>query len=168
VIGEIVSDPVFQITHQGLRVCDLPVSAITTDVRANRESQERPIVRLSNVAYSDSPTPAELQDMAMAVLEDMNSVSKRYVYRFYDNAVRGDTVIYPGEADAVLVTPIPGSPAAVAVSMDSNVYGNDDPYLAGAAAVAESVRNVVAVGARPIALTDCLNYGNPEKPAQCV
>jgi phosphoribosylformylglycinamidine (FGAM) synthase-like enzyme len=59
--------------------------------------------------------------------------------------------------------PIKGAPDGVAVTIDSNTYGTKDPYVAGAYAVAEAIRNIIAVGADPIALTDCLNYGNPEK-----
>ena len=70
----------------------------------------------------------------------------------------------PGEADACVLAPIDGAPDGVAVTIDSNTYGTKDPYVAGAYAVAESIRNVIAVGAEPVALTDCLNYGNPENP----
>eukprot|EP01047_Picozoa_sp_COSAG01_P000115 COSAG01_NODE_1_length_100484_cov_170.446142_115_plen_761_part_00 len=168
VIGKVIQEPKFKLKHQGAWVCDLPIAAITTDVSVKRESLNKPLKSASDDHNAldqahDTSTEA-LQALALKIVQDQNCMSKRYVYRFFDNAVRGDTVIYPGEADAVVVTPIQGCDAALAVSMDSNLYGHADPYLAGAAAVAESVRNVVAVGARPIALTDCLNYGNPEKP----
>jgi phosphoribosylformylglycinamidine synthase len=85
------------------------------------------------------------------------------VYRHYDSEVKGNTVVRPGEADACVVAPIPGSRVGMAIAVDGNPFlAALSPYEAGAAAVAESVRNVVAVGAVPIALTDCLNFGNPE------
>lgn len=162
IVGEVTQEARFVIHHQGDLVCDLPIEAITTDVHADRQADPNRVV--ASEQTDATMTVDELNDYCLAHLALHNNVSKRYVYRFYDNAVRGDTVVYPGEADAVVVTPIDGSDAAVAVSMDSNLYGNVDPYVSGAAAVAESVRNVVAVGAQPIAISDCLNYGSPEQP----
>jgi len=114
------------------------------------------------------PAPLLSLEQAVIVGQELtakkNNQSKHYIYSYFDNAVRGDTIVYPGEADAVVTTPIKGAKQGLAVTMDSNLYGDIDPYTSGAYAVAESVRNVIAVGARPLALTDCLNYGNPEKP----
>ncbi len=165
VIGQVEKEPVYRVMSEGRIVCELPVSVITTDVRASRESD--PCVFETDASAFAFPrvSSAEVMGICGRVLADRNVCSKRYVYRFYDNAVRGDTVVYPGEADAVVVTPIEGSPVGVAVSMDSNLYGFHNPYVSGAAAVCEAVRNITAVGAVPLALTDCLNYGNPEKPS---
>ncbi|MBT5856324.1 phosphoribosylformylglycinamidine synthase, partial [bacterium] len=157
VIGEVTTDDRFVITYKGEAICDLPVAAITTEVKAERTAEPRVIQREG--AEAPRVDIAQVQALAIAQLAQKFNASKRYVYRNFDNAVRGDTVVYPGEADAVVVTPIEGCDAAVAVSMDSNIYGEADPYVSGAAAVAEAVRNVVAVGARPITVTDCLNYG---------
>ena len=82
------------------------------------------------------------------------------MYRRYDQFVKNNAVVIPGEADACILSPINGCDAGVAVSIDSNTYGMNNPFVAGAYAVAESIRNIIAVGAEPIALTDCLNYGN--------
>ncbi len=163
IVGEVTAEPRFVVRHQGALVCDLPIEAITTDVHADRKPDPNRVIpdQVAELKVS----PEDLKDYCLEHLALHNNVSKRYIYRFYDNAVRGDTVIYPGEADSVVITPISGSDAAVAVSMDSNLYGNVDPYVSGAAAVAESVRNVVAVGAQPIAVSDCLNYGSPEQPS---
>src|SRR5207253_2853254 len=81
----------------------------------------------------------------------------------YDSLVQGQTVVGPG-SDAAVVR-IEGTLRAVAVSCDGNGrYGFLDPYLGAAHAVAESARNVAASGARPLAITNCLNFGNPERP----
>lgn len=162
IVGEVTQDPNFVITHQGETVCYLPISAITTDVHADRTADNSQVIPEGQVLPNLSESDCKLY--CLDQLKEKNNASKRYVYRFYDNAVRGDTVIYPGEADAVVVTPIDGCDVGVAVSMDSNLYGNTDPYVSGAYAVAEAVRNVIAVGAEPLALTDCLNYGSPEQP----
>ena len=77
----------------------------------------------------------------------------------------GNAVIRPGEADAGLIAPVRGEKFGVALSVDSNpFYGRISPYWGGATAAAEAMRNVAAIGATPSTLTDCLNYGNPEKP----
>ncbi len=163
VIGQVIPDGRFIVRHKGQLVADLPVAAITTEVKAERHAESRPIAR--DAQHSVSLNSDEHRAIAIQLMGLPNMRSKRYVYRFFDNAVRGDTIVYPGEADSVLVTPIEGCNAAVAVSMDSNLYGKCDPYVSGAYAVAEAVRNVIAVGARPLCVTDCLNYGNPENPS---
>ena len=160
VIGSVLQENRFWATYKGETVCDLPVSAITTEVKAERYATPRTILR-------EGPLPTESLPEASLFshfLSLPNLCSKRYVYRHFDNAVRGNTVRYPGESDAVIVTPIEGCYAGLTASMDSNLYGDYDPYVSGAYAVAEAVRNVVASGARPLCVTDCLNYGNPEKP----
>ncbi len=164
VIGEITQDNLFIMTYKNEEICHLPVESITTEVKANRIAEPREIKKDAS-DKTEIDHDQSLKDVCTSFIECLNNRSKRYVYRFFDNAVQGNTIIFPGEADAVVTTPIPDSLVGLAVSMDSNLYGEYDPYVSGAAAVAESIRNVVAVGARPIALTDCLNYGNPEKPS---
>src|SRR4029079_16604966 len=89
--------------------------------------------------------------------------SKRIVWRQYDHQVGTNTVVPPG-SDAAVVR-IKGTNKALAISTDGNgAYAYLDPYMGGAIAVAESARNVACTGAKPIALTNCLNFGNPEKP----
>lgn len=164
VIGDVIDEPTYKIFHHGDVVCDLPISVITSDVSVFRDSEKKTVLRdgLNSVPMLSGD---DLKSLCLSLLHSKNGNSKRYVYRFFDNAVRGDAVLYPGEADACVTAPIDGCQAGVAVSMDSNFYGFSDPYVAGAAAVAESIRNVVSVGAKPLCVTDCLNYGNPEKPA---
>ncbi len=163
VMGEVTAETQFVMTYNGNIVCDLPVESITTEVRAKRTAQQRPILTKCEDQISLKETYT-LERVCLALLKTKMNASKRYVYRFFDNAVKGNTVIYPGEADAVVIKPIPNEDAGLAVSMDSNLYGEVDPYTCGASAVAESIRNIIAVGAKPLALTDCLNYGNPERP----
>jgi phosphoribosylformylglycinamidine synthase len=162
IIGEIVSEQAFNVFYQNQKICSLPVHAITTQVKENRASEAISIPKQGQDNLE--VTKEQIQDICYQMLAAQNNCSKRYIYRFYDNAVRGDTILYPGEADAVVVTPIEGCKTALTVSMDSNLYGEVDPYTSGTAAVAESIRNIIAVGGFPLALTDCLNYGNPEKP----
>jgi len=162
VIGEVTHTPDFVMTFNEETVCHLPVQAITTEVHATRIAVPRPIQK-TGTGYVQLAHQVSLQALCEQYIGQQLNASKRYVYRYFDNAVRGDTVVYPGEADAVVISPIPESAVGLAVTMDSNLYGAADPYVAGAGAVAESIRNLISVGATPLALTDCLNYGNPEK-----
>ena len=99
----------------------------------------------------------------LAVLGSPNVASKRWVWEQYDSIVLGGTVTPPG-ADAALVR-IEGTLKAIALSTDGKGrFGALDPYLGAAHAVAESARNVACAGATPLAITNCLNFGNPERP----
>ena len=130
---------------------------------------ERPINRpawLPDVLNDDpaaAPPPSSLEDAFFAVLGRPGVASARWAFEQYDQLVQGGTVAGPG-TDAAMVR-LEGTTRAVAVSADGNGrYGHLDPYLGGAHAVAESARNVATVGARPLAITNCLNFANPERP----
>ena len=159
VIGEVVTDPVYRVFYHDEVVAELPINIITTDVSVVRTAEPTS----HQPTLTDISPSQPIQDVCLGMVQSLNNASKRYVYRFFDQAVKGNAVVYPGEADAGVIAPIPGSNAGLAVSMDSNLIGEYDAYQGAAHAVAESVRNVISVGARPIALTDCLNFGNPEK-----
>jgi phosphoribosylformylglycinamidine (FGAM) synthase-like enzyme len=104
-----------------------------------------------------------MEEAFLAVLGSPGIASARWAFEQYDSLVQGGTLVGPG-ADAAVVR-VPGTVKAVAVSTDGNGrYGHLDPYLAGAHAVAEAARNVATVGARPLAVTNCLNFGDPERP----
>jgi phosphoribosylformylglycinamidine synthase len=105
---------------------------------------------------------ADLKQASLAVLSLASNASKHYVYRHYDSEVKGLAVLRPGEADSAVIC-VPGTKLGVATSVDGNPrYSTIDAYLGAVHAVCESVRNVAAVGAIPVTLTDCLNFGNPE------
>ena len=107
----------------------------------------------------DSPGRILLQ-----LLASPNIASKEWVYRQYDHQVQTNTVVLPGSADAAVLR-LRGTKKGIALCTDGNGrYCFLDPYQGGAMAVAEACRNLVCVGARPLALTDCLNFGNPERP----
>ena len=107
----------------------------------------------------------DIADEWLALLAHPNVASREYIYRHYDTEVQANTILRPGEADAGVVAPVPGSRRAVALSADGNpLLGLADPWTAGAAAVLEACRNVACVGGEPAAVTDCLNFGNPEVP----
>ncbi|MEC8678300.1 MAG: phosphoribosylformylglycinamidine synthase subunit PurL, partial [Candidatus Margulisiibacteriota bacterium] len=159
IIGNVIPESQYKIRYNGDLICDLPVSAITTEVLADRFSTEREITRSTDAPPSQIP----IKDVALHMLKRLNNAQKKYIYRNYDQFVKNNGVVIPGEADACVLAPIDGANNGVAITIDSNTYGTIDPYVSGAYAVAEAIRNVIAVGAEPVALTDCLNYGNPEK-----
>jgi phosphoribosylformylglycinamidine synthase len=110
-----------------------------------------------------APPPEHLEESFLTVLGSPNLAAKRWAFEQYDSLVQGQTVAGPG-GDAAIVR-IEGTLRAVAISSDGNGrYGRLDPYLGAVHAVAVSARNVAAAGARPIAITNCLNFGNPERP----
>jgi len=159
VVGEVIPEPRFILEHEGTVVCDASTEQITAGVCYDRAHRQR----VREVLEVGIPGKIDVADAVLRVLASPNIASREHVYRHYDSEVKGNTVIRPGEADACVVAPIPGSRVGMAIAADGNPFlAALSPYEAGAAAVAEAVRNVAAVGAVPIALTDCLNFGNPE------
>ena len=161
VIGHFLPDEaVMRVRWRGEIVGEARTADITAGVVAPRESAPPRVRHAASVTFD-----GDLHALGLRVLASPNIASKRALFSHYDQEVRGGTFFRPGEAGAGVSCPVPGAPIGVAVSVDGNPrYGELDPYRGAANAVAESVRNVVATGARPRALTDCLNFGNPEKP----
>jgi len=161
VVGKINTGDRFTVTHKGEMVCDVPIQHLTEGIRYNRLELPRTI----KVTEPDVAEPTDYNDVLLKILRSPNIASREHVYRYYDTEVMGNAVIRPGEADAGLIAPVRGEKFGIALAVDSNpFYGRISPYWGGATAVAEAMRNVAAVGAVPSTLTDCLNYGNPEKP----
>ncbi len=161
VIGRFLADEdVMRVKWRGEIVGQARTADITAGVTAPRTAAPPRARSAAPVAFA-----GDLRELALRVLASPNIASKRALFSHYDQEVRGGTYFRPGEAGAGVACPVPGSPLGVALSVDGNPrHGELDAYLGGANAVAEAVRNVVATGARPRALTDCLNFGNPEKP----
>ncbi len=164
VIGHTTRDPRFLIRYRDEIVCDAPIEEITSGILYHRESTPMTFT-------GTEPEPGTVIDIKQALetlIASPNGCSRYPVYRHYDTEVQGSAVIRPGEADAGVMAPLllaENSPAGAALSVDGNPYiGEIDPYWGGAHAVAEAMRNIISTGAAPRALTDCLNYGNPEKP----
>lgn len=161
VVGRVTSYDRYVVKHNGQKVIDVPIQHLTGGIRYQRESSPRHIT----VFEPSVEMPADLNQVMIKMLGSPNIASREYIYRYYDTEVQGNTVIRPGEADAGLIAPVRGEKFGVALAVDSNpFYGRISPYWAGATAVAEAMRNVAAIGAVPSTITDCLNFGNPEKP----
>ncbi len=147
-------------------VAEVPARSLTEDAPAYTRPIAAPIGRYE-AAVADDPTFATFtstpSDALLAVLASPNVASKRWIWEQYDSLVQGGTVLAPG-GDAALVR-IEGTLKALALSTDGKGrFGALDPYLGAAHAVAEAARNVACTGATPLAITNCLNFGNPERP----
>jgi len=164
-IGSLRSGGEMVVTSEDEVVARVPARALADEGPVYRRPMERP-GWLDQVRDDDPvrrPLPASLEDAFYKVLGSANAAGKRWVYEQYDSIVQGQTVFGPG-ADAAVIR-IEGTVKAVAVSADGNGrYAHLDPYLGGAHSVAEAARNVASVGALPLAITNCLNFGNPERP----
>ncbi len=162
VIARVLPDePVYRVKRGGEVYVEAPIKAVTEGIVYDRLAEPREWTE----EEPEFEMPADLGEALLKVLAHPNVCSREYIYRVYDTEVQGNAVIRPGEAGAGVIQPIEGCPAALALAVAGNpLYGMISPYWGGAAAVAEAMRNVAAVGATPQALTDCLNFGNPEKP----
>jgi phosphoribosylformylglycinamidine synthase II len=163
-IGEVTDDGLLTIVDDEREVARLPVSLLT-DGAPVRALEARPPADVgARLASPAGPSgPVDLGATLVRLLGSPNLGSRRPVYRRYDHMVGAATVLPPGGDAAVLR--VPGSRLGLALTIDGNGrYCQLDPYAGGQIAVAEAARNVAATGARPLAVTDCLNFGNPERP----
>lgn len=161
VVGHVVTHDRYIVRHRGQEVINVPIQHLTGGIRYQRDSRPR---QMSFVEPAIE-MPHDLNSVMLQLLASPNIASREHVYRYYDTEVQGNAVIRPGEADAGLIAPVRGKSFGIALSVDSNpFYGRISPYWGGATAVAEAMRNVAAIGAVPSTITDCLNFGNPEKP----
>ncbi len=165
-IGEVISDPEAQIYDGPDPVAHLPIRPLSEapSYRLEGQPSEEDLARrempLADLTLPDCG-PAET---LLRLLASPNIASKHVVYRQYDHHVQTNTVAGPGGSDAAVLR-VKGTGKAVAVAVDGN--GRHcflDPYVGGQIAVAEVCRNLSCTGARPLALTDCLNFGNPLRP----
>jgi phosphoribosylformylglycinamidine synthase len=159
VIGRVRDTQRMQVIHNGETVADIPVEALTDEApRYERPMQAAVRGPIDARQFASKDLNADL----MKLLGSGNIASKNWVYRQYDHMVRTNTAILPG-ADAAVVR-IKETRRALAMALDGNGrYCGADPREGAKLIVAESARNVVCVGARPIAITNCLNFASPER-----
>ncbi len=163
IVGKVVPGNRYVARYRNETVMDVDLDFLTGGVRYNRPYT----IALPNLAPPAEPLPsfADVPSALEALLAHRDVCSRRTIFQRYDGVVRGTTAIPLGEADAGVICPIPGAPIGVALAVAGNPrYGKIDPQLAAEHAVLEALRDVVAVGARPLGLTDCLNFGDPTVP----
>ncbi|MEK7218581.1 MAG: AIR synthase-related protein, partial [Patescibacteria group bacterium] len=195
-IGKVTGDGIYRVKHRGSTVCEAKSADITSGLLYQRntvrteEERREPYIRCAGEAIEvevDGKTfRTSIRDVFKAMLAHPNCASRSPAILHYDKTVIGNTVVEAGEGDAGVIAPLgnlehyaqgishPGwnlseddRKRGAAFSSDGNSrYGRISAYWQGAMAALESMCNVAAVGATPRALTDCLNYGNPDKPEE--
>ena len=163
-IGQVTDDGIFRVRHDGQTVVAIPGQRLLEDCPIYSPAAEESEEARSRRSALDPGTPVvDLEGALELLLGDANIASKRWVYEQYDSTVQASTVLPPGSDAGVLRVPETGFGLAVSVDCNARLVSLD-PYEGGKAAVAEAARNVAATGARPLGITNCLNFGNPEKP----
>ena len=165
VVGRLVDGGALRVRIRGSTVAEVSARSLADEGPEYARPREPP--EAQDDLLNDDPTFATVttspEDAFVTVLSSPNIAGKRWVWEQYDSIVQGGTVRGPG-GDAALVR-IEGTLRALALSSDGKGrFGLLDPYLGAAHAVAESARNVACTGATPLAITNCLNFGNPERP----
>ena len=168
-IGQVIGEPEAHILDGDDRIARLPIAHLTEAPRYRLKGEpSRQQMERQRLRFEDVPLPSEgVAEVLFKLLGAPNVTSKRSVYQQYDHQVQTNTVVVPGSDAAVIRVRggKDGPDKAIALSIDGNGrYCYLDPYRGGQIAVSEVCRNLAAVGAEPLALTDCLNFGNPERP----
>jgi phosphoribosylformylglycinamidine synthase len=164
-VGKVTDDGSLKLFHKGQLVGDLPVKALVDECPVYNKPSKVPAYyeKQASIDTTRYAEVADLTDALKKVLASPTVASKEWVYNQYDYMVRTSTYVRPG-SDAAVVG-VTGTRKALAMTTDCNGrYVYLDPEVGGAIAVAEAARNIVCSGAEPLAITDNLNFGNPEKP----
>lgn len=165
VIGKVTDDGLFKVYEGEKLVGQVPVLALTDECPVYMRESEEPEYYEKHKAFVESRI--EEKDVPTSFLELLSSptiASKEWVFSQYDYQVMTNTVVVPGAGDAAILR-VKDTPKGIGLTTDCNsrmVYL--DPYRGAMLAVCEAARNLACVGAKPLALTNCLNFGNPEKP----
>lgn len=165
VVGQVTDDGSFRAQWNGEEVVRIPIPALTDDAPVYERPVQQPanFVERQQLDVSTLPLPHDYGHILTRLLTSPNLASKEWVFRQYDSFVCGNTVVQPG-SDAAVIR-LKGTSKGIGLSVDCNSrYCLLDPYRGGQIAVVEGARNLAISGARPVALSDCLNFGNPEKP----
>jgi phosphoribosylformylglycinamidine synthase len=166
VIGEVTDTGHMVLEWNGEVVCDIPLGPLADDA----PEYDRPHMSLDEYKVwaqvkplEDVPESTDIAADLLKLMASPNLASRRWIWEQYDQSVGGDTVQRPG-GDAAVVR-VHGSRKALAITTDCTPrYCYADPYEGGKQAIAEAYRNLCAVGAKPLAVTNCLNFGNPQRP----
>ena len=165
VIGRVTDDGMLTIRDNGEVVGRVPAKSLAEDAPVYSREYKEPayLKQLKTLDTDRLHMPGDFNDVLIKLLRSPNIAGKEWAYRQFDHMVRTCTAVAPG-SDAAVIR-IRGTGKAIALTTDCNSrYCYLDPGVGGAIAVAEAARNLVCSGARPLAVTDCLNFGNPEKP----
>lgn len=165
-IGRVTDTGKVTVLNQGEIVADVPSKALTNECPTYRLPIEEPEYyrRAKAFTLDHIPDTNNPKEALLRLLSAPNIASKRWVYRQYDHTVQAATALLPGQGDAAVIA-VEGTEKGIAVKIDGNGrYCYFDPFVGGQIAVAEALRNVACTGGEPKAITDCLNFGNPQRP----
>lgn len=165
VIGQVTSDNQLRVKHHGMVVAEIPAESLVlgggAPVYIREAVEKKPATPEAEMKADDQ---LDLRALALSLLSRPSIASKQWVYRQYDSMVQTNTVTAAGTSDAAVIR-IKGSKKGLAMKTDCNArYVYLNPLKGGKIAVAECARNIACSGARPLAITNCLNFGNPYKP----
>ena len=166
VVGNVTDTGRVVILDDGVVVADVPARSLTDECPTYSLDASEPayLAVVQAADLSDVPEPEDYTAVLKSLLGSPSLASKRWVYDQYDSMVQTQTTVLPGAADAAVLS-LRGTDKGLALTTDCNSrYVYLDPYVGAQYAVAEAARNLACVGARPLAVTDCLNFANPEKP----
>jgi phosphoribosylformylglycinamidine synthase subunit PurL len=166
-VGRVTDTGKLIVKSGGKTVAELPIAPLTDEAPSYERPRRRPVWQdeAQKLDLGAIPEPRDLVSALKQVLASPNVASKEWVYRQYDHMVRIGTAVRPGSGDAAVVRFTGQRDGGVALSVDCNSrYCYLEPRLGAAHAVAEAARNVSCVGGEPLAVSDCLNFGNPERP----
>ena len=163
-VGRVTEDKMLRLIHNGEIVANVPADALAEDAPVYYMPDVEPAYFAEFQAMENvEPQVSDFKETLTALLKAPTIASKEWVYDQYDYQVRTNTVVAPGSDAAVLR--VRGTNKGLAMTTDCNSrYIYLDPTTGGKIAVAEAARNIVCSGGQPLAITDCLNFGNPEKP----
>ncbi|HWL25125.1 MAG TPA: phosphoribosylformylglycinamidine synthase subunit PurL [Ureibacillus sp.] len=163
-IGRVTDDKMLRLVHKGEVVAEVPADALAEDAPVYHKPSQEPTYYAQFQAMEDlEPEITDFKETLLGLLKAPTVASKEWVYDQYDYQVRTNTVVAPGSDAAILR--VRGTNKGLAMTTDCNSrYIYLDPETGGKIAVAEAARNIVVSGGEPLAITDCLNFGNPEKP----
>jgi phosphoribosylformylglycinamidine synthase subunit PurL len=165
VVGRVTADGMMRLKENGKVVAEISAKALTDKAPVYHKEDREPLYyqEKKNTDLSHISQKEDSNDVLKKIISSPNIASKEWIYRQYDHQVGANTVVLPG-SDAAVVR-VRGTKKGIAMTTDCNSrYVYLDPYKGGALAVAEAARNLVCSGAKPLGVTDCLNFGNPEKP----
>jgi phosphoribosylformylglycinamidine synthase len=163
VIGHITDTGRIVVRHKGTVEADIPLQPLSDEAPLYRRPVRMPVPPAA-LDHAAIQSPVSVEAALLTLMASPDLCSRAWIWNQYDAAVGGQTVKRPGAADAAIVR-IEGSHRALALTTDCTPrYCQADPKMGGCQAVAEAWRNITATGARPLAITDNMNFGNPEKP----
>lgn len=165
VVGRVTADGMFRIKQHGQVAAEVVAKHLTDHAPVYHAASERPSWQdsVQELDLDAIACPEDLGAVLLKLLASPSIASKAWIYQQFDQTAMGNTLV-PAGSDAGMIR-VPGSEKALACSVDCNSrYAYLDPYVGGMIAVAEAARNVVCGGAEPLAITNCLNFGSPEKP----